>query len=107
MGPPRPQYRGLPAATSAGVDGAGLVVRAREDPRHQPGRVPARRHRPSRRCAAAQRGVLWGPALLRQPGFDGDWMRKLFAASGIEPAFDLQLRDALTPIRTALEIGRA
>jgi hypothetical protein len=36
------------------------------------------------------------------PGFDGDWLRKLFAASGIEPAFDLQLRDALTPIRTAL-----
>jgi hypothetical protein len=36
------------------------------------------------------------------PGFDGDWLRKLFAASGIEPALDLQLRDALTPIRTAL-----
>lgn len=36
------------------------------------------------------------------PGFDGDWLRKLFAASGIEPAFDLQLRDVLTPIRTAL-----
>jgi hypothetical protein len=36
------------------------------------------------------------------PGFDGDWLRKLFAASCIEPAFDLQLRDVLTPIRTAL-----
>jgi hypothetical protein len=54
---------------------------------------------------AAQRlnATLSGAQLYcDSPGFDGDWLRKLFAASGIEPAFDLQLRDALTPIRAAL-----
>lgn len=47
--------------------------------------------------------VLAGAAIYcDSPGFDGDWLRKLYEVSGIAPAFDLQLRDALTPIRTAL-----
>jgi hypothetical protein len=36
------------------------------------------------------------------PGLDGDWLRKLFGASGVALAFDLRLQDTLTPIRTAL-----
>ena len=47
--------------------------------------------------------ALAGAALFcDSPGFDGDWLRKLFEASGVAPAFDLRLQDALTPIRAAL-----
>jgi hypothetical protein len=54
---------------------------------------------------AAQRlnAALAGAALFcDSPGFDGDWLRKLFAASGVAPAFDLRLQDALAPVRAAL-----
>jgi len=58
---------------------------------------------PLRDAAQRLNEVLAGATLFcDSPGFDGDWLRKLFEASGIEPAFDLQLGDALTPIRAAL-----
>jgi rhodanese-related sulfurtransferase len=54
---------------------------------------------------AAQRlneALSGGQLYCDSPSFDGNWLRKLFAASGIEPAFDLRLQDALALVRAAL-----